>query len=331
MGKLEGQVRYFNKYVYGLLGGSPDYDYSDKIRCIRQHIAYMLNRTQSMFRWENLPDTIPERSLELFLQTNGNVCFYEYENNLYVFTGGLGGEPDVYYMPTIYTIANPALKISKSLEIDKECVVMPNDSLYLGLIPMFSRYATGITENELSMKIGVINSRIIDLISAPDDRTRESAEKFLHDVVDGKLGVIAENAFLDGVKAQPYGTTGNSNTLTNLIEMEQYLKASWFNELGLNANYNMKRESLNSSESQLNNDALLPLVDDMLKCRQKALEKVNDMFGTDITVSLNSSWEDNQKEIELMQEEISGQPEETPGEPTEPEKGGEDEDTKTSE
>ena len=322
MGKNE--VKYFNKYVYGLLGGCIDYEYEDKPRCINQHIAYMLNRTQSMFRWENLPETVPERSLELFLQTNGNVCWYKHNDDLYVFTGGLGGEPDAYYMPTIYTIANPALKLSKSLKIDEECVVMPNDSLYLGLMPMYSRYATGITENELSMKLAVINSRIIDLISAPDDRTRESALKFLSDIETGKMGVIAENSFLDGVKAQPYGTTGNSNTLTNLIEMEQYLKASWFNELGLNANYNMKRESLNSSESQLNNDALLPLVDDMLKNRERALDKVNEMFGTDIRVMLNSSWEDNEQEIEMEHEDVSGQPENETPEP-EPEKGGEDE------
>ncbi len=311
MGK-DNQLKYFNKYVYGLLGGCFDYEYEEKPRCIRQHIAYMLNRTQSMFKWGNLPETIPERSLELFLQTNGNVCWYKYNDDLYVFTGGLGGEPDPYYMPTIYTIANPALKLSKSLKIDDECVVMPNDSLYLGLMPMFSRYATGLTENELSMNIAVINSRIIDLISAPDDRTRESALKFLHDVKDGKLGVIAENAFLDGIKAQPYGTTANSNTLTNLIETEQYLKASWFNELGLNANYNMKRESLNSSESQMNNDALLPLVDDMLKNRERSIKKVNEMFGTEITVSLNSSWEDNVEEIELEHDTISGQPESEP-------------------
>lgn len=310
MGKsVESQVRYFNKYVCGMLGGSPEFDFADKSACIRQHIAYMLNRTQSMFQWDGLPDTIPERSLELFLQTNGNVCFYKYNGDLYVFTGGMGGEPDAYYMPTVYTIANPALKLSKSLKIGSECVVMSNDSLYLGLLPLFARYASGMTENELSIKIAIINSRIVDLISAPDDRTRASAEKFLSDIADGKPGVIAENAFLDGIRAQPYGTTANSNALTNLIEMEQYFKASWFNELGLNANYNMKRESLNTSESQMNNDALLPLVDDMLKCRERAIEKVNEMFGTEISVSLASSWEDNEQEIELEHEQLSGQPE----------------------
>ena len=59
----------------------------------------------------------------------------------------------------------------------------------------------------------------------------------------------------------------------------------------------------------MNNDALLPLVDDMLKCRERSAEKVNEMFGTEISVSLASSWEDNEQEIELEHEQISGQPE----------------------
>lgn len=304
-------IKSFNKFISGLIGSS-DYDVNDKKFCAFNHILYMLNRTQSMFKWSNLPDTIPERILELYLQTNGNVCFYEYENNLYVFTGGLGGEPDVYYRPTIYTIANPALKISKSLKIDDECVVMPNDSLFVGLLPLFKRYAYNLSENELSIKIAIINSRIVDLISASDDKTKISAEKYLDDITEGKLGVIASNEFFDGIKAQPYSNNSNNSTITNLIEMEQYLKASLFNEIGLNANYNMKRESLNTSESQMNNDALLPLVDNMFKCRQDAIKKVNEKYNLNISVDFASSWQDNIEEIELEHEAInenSGQPE----------------------
>lgn len=302
---VENQVKYFNKYLCGISSGQPEFDFSDKSRCINQHIAYMLNRTHSMFEWKGLPETIPPRVLELYLQTNGNVCFYPFEGRLYAFTGGLGGEPNAYYMPTIYTIANPALRISVNAKIGVDCVVVPNDSLYIGLLPLFSRYASIMTETELSLQIASINSRIVNLISAPDDRTKASAEKFLQDVSGGKLGVIAETAFLDGIRSQPYGSTGNSNVLTNLIELEQYIKASWYNELGLNANYNMKRESINSGESQLNNDALLPLIDDMLSCRKIGVEKVNEMFGTSISVSLSSSWE----ATEAALENYSGQPE----------------------
>lgn len=299
------EQRRFEHYLREIIPiRSTPFDFKDKERNIRSQLFYMLNRTQSMFRWNGLPDSIPERIVELYLQINGNLCFSEVDGTLYVFVGGLGGEPDVYYMPTKYVIANPALEISKTLTIDSDCIVIPNDTMYMGLLPLLRKYCTLLAENELSIDIATVNSRIIALLSASDDRTKQSAERYLEQIHDGDMGIIAENAFLNGVRSQPIAANSNSNFITNLIELEQYTKASMFNEIGLNANYNMKRESLNSSESQLNNDALLPLVDDMLKCRQIGVEKVNKMFGTNITVELASSWEDNEIEIEKEQESI---------------------------
>lgn len=320
----------YNKFIGNLMPGGKPFDFKDKSDNIFRHNMYMLNRTQSMFTWSGLPDSIPQRMVELYLQINGNVGFAEYNGTLYAFRGGLGGQPDEYYMPTIFTVANPYLHFDKNLKIGEEVAIIPNDSLYLGLMPMFEKYATLLAENELSIRIATINSRIIDLIDAPDDRTKTSAEKFLKDIEDGKLGVIAGNAFLDGIKAQPYGSGTRTGTITNLIELEQYLKAGWYNELGLNANYNMKRESLNSEESQLNNDALLPLIDDMLRCRQDGAKRVNDLFGTEISVEFNSAWEDNIKEIELEQEKLAAEGEEVQEDPY-PENGPEENDPEEDE
>lgn len=277
-----------------------------------------------MFKYDNLPDTIPARIIELYLQCNGHLCFARRPDTdeLYVYTGGLGGEPDVYYMPTIYTVSNPAQNFSKNFVIGKECIVVPNDDLYLGLLPLFHRYAYNLAENELSLLVMDINTRIVSLISASDDRTIESAKKFLSDIEQGKLGVISENAFLDGIKSQPYTSTGGRTSLKDLIEYEQYLHASWYNEIGLDANFNMKRERLTSAETQMNVDGLLPLVDDMLECRTKAIEKVNEMFGTDIRVSLASAWEDNQQQADIMTEVLEDEVSTSPDQAGERDTGG---------
>lgn len=296
-------IEKYNYYISGLFGASP-YDPAQKSKVIDDHIRYMVLRTQSMFKWEGLPDTVPAYMLELMLQLNGNVCWYQHNGALYVFCGGLGGEPDEYYRPTVYTIANPALKLSKSLKIGTDCIVMKNDSLIMGVRPLFSRYATALAENELSLDIVSVMTRLTALITAPDDSTKEAGEIYLKELRAGNLGILADDSFLQSIKVQPYSGASSNGDLTNLIEYEQYLKASWYNDIGLNANYNMKRESINSGESQLNNDALLPLVDEMLRCRQDACEEINTMFGTNISVSFASSWEDNEIEIEAEQEAI---------------------------
>ena len=284
--------------------GCGKYEFQEKEQCIRNYVIYMLDRTQRMFEYTGLPDTIPKRMLELQLQVNGFSCIAEHNGELYAYWGGLGGEPDVYYRPTICVVANPAQRFSKQFTIDEDCVIIRNDAFLYGMMPLFRRYASAMVENDLSFMMASINSRIQALITAPDDATRAAGEKFLEDIVDGKLGVIASNEFLDGLKAQP--VQGSMRTFTDLIEYQQYLKASWYNEIGLNANYNMKREKLSTTESQMNNDALLPLVDDMLEQRRLGVERINEMFGTNISVDFASSWKKLIEEFESNQLDSGG-------------------------
>ena len=290
-----GQYNWKNAYSnLGIRLYDPDMFKEDekhhgKERIGTAQILYMLARTQSMFDYSGLPDTIPARNLEIMLQLNGNVFFTEVDGNYYVFTGGLGGEPDVYYEPTIYTVANPALAFSKNLRIGEDGILIRSDSYGIGLLPMMQKYAAMMVENEFTMRIADINARIAFMISASDDRTEKSARTFLERIVNGEMGVISDSAFLESLKVNPAGSE-HTQRMPDLIEYQQYLKAAWFNDLGINANYNMKREAISPDEAQLNDDALLPLIDDMLEQRQIAIDKINKKYGLDISVSLDSSW-----------------------------------------
>lgn len=276
----------------------------DKERNKRNIILYTFLRLQQMFKYENLPETLPQRYLEFYLMSSGHCAIFHHEGNLYCAFGGFGGEPDEYYEPIDYIVANPYLKLFKTFKRGEDCVVMYNDSLHYGIFPLVSKYAALMAENELSMNIADINSRIMSIVTAQTDNEFTSALKYFEDIEKGKLGAVTNEPFFDGIKTQPYATSGQSIALTSLIEYEQYLKASLFNELGLNANYNMKRESINSNESQLNDDMLTPLIDDMLENRKRCIDDVNDMFGTDITVDFASAWKENEitTMIELEQE-----------------------------
>lgn len=261
----------------------------------------MLRYTQQMFKYENLPDTVPQRMLELMLQTAGVICFANVNDSLYCFEGGLGGPPDPYYRPTCFTVANPALKFNKTLTIGTDCEIMLNDSLMMGLMPILNKYATLLMENTLTMRMVDINSRIPMIISAGDDRTRASGEEYMRKIIEGRLAIYGEHTFFDGdgVRVSPYSANTN-RPITSLIEYNQFLRAGWLNELGIQLNNNFKRETLTSDEISMADDALHPLVDDMLEQRQDALNKINAMFGTNISVHFSSSWERNKKDLEAQ-------------------------------
>lgn len=261
----------------------------DKDTAVTEFIANTLAKTQSMFEYEGLPDSIPQKELERLLQTTGNAFVTSVDGVLYALSGGKGGEPDVYGRATLYTVANPALKLNKTYDIQKDGVLIENDSNGESLLPLIGRYAVLHTDGLISLNTASILTRITMLISASDDKTKQSADEFLRKIQDGEFSIIGENAFFKGVNMQTAPTT-NSVYITQLIELIQYYKASMYNELGLNANYNMKRERLNLGEVSMNVDVLLPYVDNMLKERQNAVEKINAMFDTEISVKLASSW-----------------------------------------
>lgn len=270
----------------------------DKKKSAKSYIRYMLIRLQKMFAYKNLPDTIPREMLELYLM-QGGICYITKVNgSLYAFQGTVGGEPDPYYRPTLFIVANPALKFNKSLDLWNDGVLMRNDSMWYGLMPLLSRYASMMAENLVTLRSADVMLRVVALLTAPNDATKVAAEEYLRKLEKGQFGVIAENRFLDGIKMQS-PPSNNGSYLTQFIELHQYLKASFYNELGLESNYNMKREAIGRNESAMDRDTLVPLCEEMLRCRQEDVSRLNDMYGTDISVDFDSAWLQNVQENEL--------------------------------
>ena len=272
------------------------YCYKAKAQNIITQNNYMLAKTVSMFEWENLPETIPYKELEKLLQVNGFAFITKVNGELYAFNGGLGGVPDVYGMPTEIIISNPALKFNETLNLKKDGVFIINDDFQLGLVPLFDRYNTFLVENDINMMMYGYNSRTQKLISASDDKTKSSAELVIKKSIDGDVAVIGESVIFDGIKVHS-GANNSGVSITNLTEFHQYIKASLYNEIGLSANFNMKRERLTAGEIEVGDDSNYPFVYNMLKCRVKAMEQLNEMYDLKVNVDFGSVWAKSSKEV----------------------------------
>ena len=297
-----------NKPLFWYPGLNHKFDFDQPIdqgRYCNDYIMYFLNRLQSMFKYDGLPETIPQKYLENYLLVNGHCgVFMNGEKGLVVSNGSWSGIPDLYYVPKEYIIANPYVEDSarKTYTIGEDIVVARNDTYCMGVMPILARYSRALATNDATMDVADVLARATLTITALTSRDKESVEEWLRNIRKGKIAAIGELPAMTGnqdrsVNIQPFQST--ASTLTDLIEYHQYLKAGLFNEMGLNSNYNMKREAINSNESQLNDDMLHPLIDDMLKMRKEFCEQVNDMFGTDIKVEFDSAWMDNEIENEV--------------------------------
>ena len=284
----------------------------NKQMLIDSYMKYMMIKTLEMFEWKNLPDTIPQRELELILQICRFAIFTKVDNNLFVFYGGLGGMPNEYYQPTQAIVSNPYLKFSKVLNLDDyikddgNAVVGWNDGMHIGLFSLHNRYACLLAETDCTLKYQLVNMRFNNVLTADDDTTKESLEKMYQDVEDGTgFGIVVTKKFMSETNVDKIELRAQSHQmqLKDVIETKQYLMGSWYNELGLNANYNLKREAINESEADMNEDTLLPLIDNMLKQRKLIADSLNKKFGTNIEVEISSSWKKIRKEIEIREEQ----------------------------
>ena len=293
------------------------YDYKAKAKNILNQNNYMLAKTVSMFEWENLPETIPYTELEKLLQIHGYAFITKVEDKLYAFGGGLGGELDVYNNPTQINIACPALNFNKTLNIHTDGVLISSDDFKLGLIPLFDRYNTFLVENDINMMMYGYNSRTQKLISASDDKSKTSAELVIKKSIDGDIAVIGESVIFEGIKVHS-GANNTGVSITNLTEFHQYIKGSLYNEIGLSANFNMKRERLTSEEIKVGDDANYPFVMNMLKCRVKGMEKLNEFFNLNINVDFGSVWAKSSKQVidDVLPKDDNTPPENNPPEKT---------------
>lgn len=288
---------------------------TDKERCARSYAGYFYTRLLKMFKYDGLPDTIPQDILEYYLLRNGS-CFITKakipanqeegtqvgaadDEQLFAFIGNPGGIHDAYYRPTLYVVSNPYLELTFEKPMwGDEGVFCINDSMWIGLDPLIRRYSYLMAENVLTMRTADIMLRIVALISASDDKTKAAADEYLKNIEDGKLGAVGDSPFFEGIKMQS-PPSNNGSYLTQFIELHQYYKGSFYNEIGLQANFNMKREAIGVGEAAMGEDSLLPLCDDMLEKRKEMCEKLNSLYGLNVTVDFSSAWKQNREEISL--------------------------------
>lgn len=251
------------------------------------------DRTLQMFDYQNLPPTINRRDLERQIQRGYSIIARAPDGCLYSFRGGLGGDPSVYYHPTIATISNPALGWSDNLIIGTECVVIWNDDYYQGIDALNADYARTMAIIDDSIECRALHARTAFMFTCDNEVTKTSAKEYFEKLYrTNDYAVISTKPLMDNISTYPTENT----SLTELIEARQYVRSMWLHEVGLEAAPNMKRERLTDDEVQIEQAGLVPICESMLRQRKKAIDDVNTMFGTSITVDFSSVWLRKRKE-----------------------------------
>lgn len=281
-------------------------DLLNKSEMVSDYVSLMLARSQDIFKYKNLPDTIQDYVIERCLQTSGQVTFFkDNDGKLRVDVGNLGGVLNENYEFTTSVISNPFLKVFKTFFIQdveknkKDCVVVRNDAYFNDLLSLFKRNAVLESETYLTMQYQIIYGRLPVVLTVKDEPQKQAFDKIIESIIKGeKISAMVDNKLYEGMQGVNTLNIAKPDDFISLMELSNYFKAKSYNDIGLNANFNMKREAINESESSMNKDALIPYIQQMLFWRQKGIDEVNSFFGTNITVELNDLWQVKTEEID---------------------------------
>lgn len=270
----------------------------------RFYFKQLTNIAASLFKWENLPSTVDERFLMENLILNGKICWTQFNSNIYALNGNIGGEPNVYYEPQFFIIANPILG-SKEVRIrnrDGSDSIDGLEGILMGLTDvdhftdigkngglhgLIYQTAGLLADNTSSINCAQINGRATVAFTADSEALATTAQEVLKDIYAGKPYRVLSQDILEKIQVNPLVQSGTGQTITTLIEARRSIYQDFYNQLGIGYQGNSKRERVNTAEVGLMRGCLDISLSNMIKNLKADLEKVNELFGTDIRVEVN--------------------------------------------
>lgn len=256
----------------------------------------LYSRILNLFEYENMPEEINMRAFKLGLWFFGKMIFYKIGAKYLVQHFSYTDKLDWYYIPKNGRVVNPWLPEGHqnyTFEVDKEAVIwsttpdMYTFKQYSLVSDLVYKTASQLAENDISFYCVQRNSRLIAIFTAENDLEKAECNKILEKMYRGDTDITMQEDLVSHITANPISENSQRGRITELIEFQQYILANFYHAFGINSNYNLKREQLNSSEIDVNKDVLRLNIEDMLKCRELGVSKINDIYGLSVRVSLN--------------------------------------------
>ncbi len=255
----------------------------------------LFNYCLGIYRYNNLPASLPGREILANLIKTGHAVIFEYEGEL-VTTQTQIYQYDKYYRPTKAVYGNPRIK-EKKLEfgVNSEIIyltriqgnLLSDQMVDSGLNTFICRYARLLADIESTIDIYTVNARNISFPVGATDQVRKSIEAFYSKVELGDRAVITDDRILQAFRNVDLARQLTGDKLNDWLIGRDKILATFFREIGVKFQQEQKKAQLTEDEVTADEQLLLINVNDMLEVQREGLERVNKHYGTKITVELN--------------------------------------------
>lgn len=257
---------------------------------------YLIQKIISVFKFEGIPENW---ATDYFLYT-----LFVFGYCAVINTNKYGIIPqhctlsgyNIYYRPNRAIITNPLFKRTIEARIGKDTELVRMSPDWCGVWDIVEYYADLMALTSETIAVNLINSKFSYVFAAEDKTSAESLKKLYDQIASGEPAAFADKKLFtdDG---SPSWTMFSQNLKQNYIAgdlLEDLAKIdSRFNtEIGI-PNVNIAKASgVGAAEVMANNIDTQSKVALWLDTIRESLERVNDMFGLNISVSLRFDGEE---------------------------------------
>lgn len=234
---------------------------------------------ESSFEWSGLPEGIEEKFIEHFLFDHGKAVFFKDPRMSYMCLEAQdAGQLNVYGEPLYYNATG--FQYHRRLNAD-DCVIIENNPLRLDTHSFVMFYVNKLGEAERTMDVNVKACKTPYIIAC-DDKDVLTFKRIIQ-MVDGNTPAI-------------YADKGLNLDALNVLKTDakfigndlQDFKKSVENELLTFLGYDNlavdKKERVNVSEANSNNQLTQSFAELQLNSRKLACERINKMYGLNVSV-----------------------------------------------
>lgn len=248
----------------------------------------------SLFEWQNLPNSMNARWLELCLFFKGQAALLYDEEYGFINTEATdGGYINIYHLPTeIECVGNQYHKkrmlysgFNENTPKEEECILVMNNDFGVPTASTIRLFASRLAEAQRTADVNIKAQRTPVLIVT--DEKQRLTMKNMYEQYDGNTPAI----FGDKNAITPDALKAIKTDAPFLAEKIMEYKREIWNEalsfLGI-SNLAEKKERLISSEVDSNNELINLNLQSYLAPRKRACEQFNEKFGENIDVKVRS-------------------------------------------
>lgn len=262
----------------------------------RTYVQYVNRLTElaiSMFEWKGLPESVDSRYIELHLFSNGYMVYFDdevmgnlcldctYSNRLDVY-----GYPILRRAYSSYNGYNRLLKNSNS-------VIIWNNLLHIPSEADIRAYARRLWMLDRIIDVNA-NAQKTPILVQGNEKQRLSLVN-LYKEYDGNAPVIFGDSSLntEGLKSI---STGAPYVADRIYELKTQIWNEALTYLGISNINIQKKERLITDEVTRNQGGTVASRYSRLEARRQAVERINDMFGTNIKVNYREDYQEIEPE-----------------------------------